>query len=143
MEVQRMTVAIPDPRYVRLSVERGRVREFRLATASAHADASSAPPTFPSMLDLDGPTSSDLMEEMGYDLLHVLHGEEALEFHGKPLQPGDELKGMIRVDGIEHKTGRSGPLELVRFRIELARPDGTPAVVICRTLVSLQPPRSS
>lgn len=124
-----------------MAVERGKVREFRAATASQSPFQDAAPPTFPSNLGLEGPSSNDVMVELGYDLLHVLHGEERLRYHDGPPQVGEVLDGTIAVVGVDHKAGRSGPLDLVHLRLELFRADGRLAVTIDRTLVSLRPPK--
>ncbi|MFI5436123.1 hypothetical protein ACHMZP_30455 [Rhodococcus baikonurensis] len=51
------------------------------------------------------------------------------------MRVGDELNGEVVLTGVEQRSGRSGPLQIVTFTIDLARPDGMLAVTIRRSLV--------
>lgn len=127
---------IGDRRPARLLVERGKVAEFRAAVGLPHRpDVQVAPPTFPAAIEVFGPAVASILSDRGIDLGSVLHGTEDITYPGGPLRVGDELNGEVVLTGVEQRSGRSGPLQIVTFTIDLARPDGMLAVTIRRSLV--------
>jgi hypothetical protein len=122
---------------VHLEVERGKIAQFARATGLADFDPETAPPTFTAVLNHWGLSVSDVMRDLGYDMLHVVHGEETISYPNGPLRAGDILDGEVRIVGVDHKEGRSGPIEIVHMQIVFERPGGQVAVVIDRDLVSL------
>jgi hypothetical protein len=120
---------------VRLDVEAGKVREMCLATGLESSTV--PPPTFPAFAGHDGPTTRDILAELGFLYEVALHGEEEIAYPNGPLVIGDSLSGEIVVAGVEQKKGRSGLLTIVRLTTILRRPDGTPAVEVNRTLIVL------
>ena len=96
-----------------LPVERGKVREFALATQATDPAYWSAdpviPPTFLTTARLvweppeEHPTSG-----LGFDPARILHGEEEFVFHGDLPRAGQTLTVTTRVDGTWEKEGRRG-----------------------------------
>lgn len=127
-----------EPHEVRLVVEAGKVAEFRAATGLAPApDCPWAPPTFPVVVEHWNATYASYLSDAGIDLATVLHGEERIDYPNGPLRVGDDLRGVVSIVGDERTEGRSGPLRLVTFRLELNRPSGELVVVVERVLVVL------
>lgn len=127
---------IGDRRPARLLVERGKVAEFRAAVGlPRRPDAQFAPPTFPAAIEAFGPAVASILSDRGIDLGSVLHGTEDISYPDGPLRVGDELTGEVVLTDVEERSGRSGPLRIVTFAIDLARPDGTLAVAVRRSLV--------
>lgn len=127
---------IGDRRPARLLVERGKVAEFRAAVGLPHRlDVRVAPPTFPAAIEVFGPAVASILSGRGIDLGSVLHGTEDISYPDGPLRVGDELTGEVVLTDVEERTGRSGPLRIATFVIELCRPGGAPAVTIRRSLV--------
>jgi hypothetical protein len=120
----------------RLPVEAGKVAEFARAIGLDQALVREfAPPTFPVVIEHHGASFTAVMAGLGYALGGVLHGEEDVHFPNGAVAVGETLEGEITLLDRTRKRGRSGPLELVRFRLELRRPGGELAVVVLRTLV--------
>ena len=67
----------------------------------------------------------------------VLHGTEDVSYPEGPLRVGDDLSGEVVLTEVEERSGRSGPLRIVTFVIQLFRPGGETAVTIRRSLVIL------
>lgn len=123
---------------MQLPVEEGKVAEFCRAIGLTEADgAEYAPPTFTAVLDHFGATIAEMMAALGYPSSRVLHGEESIEYPRGPLAVGQSLTGEARHLGTDHVEARSGPLELVRFGLELVDQHGETVVRIARTLVVL------
>ncbi len=123
---------------VRLTVEAGKIAEFRDATGLPPApDVTVAPPTFPVVLEHFSRPYAAVLSDPGIDLARVLHGQERITYPTGPLRVGDHLTGEIRVVGDERRTGGSGPLRLVTLRVDLQRPNGEIAVAVERVLVVL------
>lgn len=124
---------------MRLLVEAGKVEEFARAVGCAETGSPSfAPPTFTAVMDHFGPTIVDMMQALGYPPSRVLHGEESIDYPGGPLALGTELHGEARHVGTERVAARSGPIELVRFEVELRDDSGSVAARIHRTLVVIE-----
>ncbi len=92
-------------------VERGKIREFAMATKardSAYVDdpTPTAPPTFlASSVFWAGPNSSAFTSR---DWARILHGEQEFVFHGPPPRAGQSLVVQQRIDDTFTKEGRRG-----------------------------------
>lgn len=129
---------IGESRRTSLTVEAGKVNEFRLATGlSTEATPEIAPATFPVVIEHFGPTIISLLVDLGYDTRRILHGEESITYPDGPLRVGDELSGTIEITNVTEKNGSSGLLRLVTVLIDLRHRDGRPAVLIERVLALL------
>lgn len=127
---------IGDRRPARLLVERGKVAEFRAAVGLPYSpDVQVAPPTFPAAIEVLGPAVASILSDRGVDLGSVLHGTEDISYPDGPLRVGDELTGEVVLTDVEERSGRSGPLRIVTFLIDLHRPSGELAATIRRSLV--------
>lgn len=94
-----------------------------------------APPTFPTLFKMWGEGgSADHIRAMGGNLLRLLHGEEAYEYHGF-ISPGDVITGQTRVVDIDRKEGRSGHLDIVILETEFHNQRGELVVVSRATIV--------
>jgi hydroxyacyl-ACP dehydratase HTD2-like protein with hotdog domain len=132
-------MSLAERREVSLTVEPGKVAEFRAATGLPRDEASVfAPPTFPAVLEHSGVTFASLLADQGVDLNRVLHGEELIAYPDGPLRVGDQLNGELRIVADERTHGSSGPLRLVTVRAELRRPDKSVAVTVDRVMVVLE-----
>lgn len=126
---------------MRLPVEAGKVAEFcRAVGLGADEGVTHAPPTFTAVMDHFGATIAKMMATLGYPASRVLHGEESIDYPSGALVVGQVLTGEARHLGTDHVEARSGPLELVRFGIELLDEHGETAVSLTRTLVVLPEP---
>ena len=94
-----------------------------------------APPTFPAAIEVFGPAVASILSDRGIDLGSVLHGTEDISYPDGPLRVGDDLTGEVVLTDVEERTGRSGPLRIATFVIELRRLGGALAVTIRRSLV--------
>jgi hypothetical protein len=96
-----------------LPVERGKVREFALATQATDPAYWSAdpvvPPTFLTTARLVWePPEESATSGLGFDPARILHGEEEYVFHGDLPRAGQTLTVTTRVDGTWEKEGRRG-----------------------------------
>jgi len=125
----------------RLTVEAGKVAEFVRATGGRLIESPNGslvvPPTFPVVLEHQGPPIVDLVIGMGFVPERLLHGEETIDYPSGPLHVGDDLSGETRFVQARTKRGRSGELEMLTTCTELLRPDGELAVRITRTFIFL------
>ena len=96
-----------------------------------------APPTFPAAIEAFGPAVASILSDRGIDLGSVLHGTEDISYPEGPLRIGDDLTGEVVLTDVEERSGRSGPLRVATFLIQLFRPGGETAVTIRRSLVIL------
>jgi hypothetical protein len=96
-----------------MTVERGKIREFALATRAEDAgyrasDRPVSPPTFLASAALwEGPGCSPF-DGLEFNLDRVLHGEQEFVFFGPPPRAGDELTARQRVDNVFTKQGKRG-----------------------------------
>lgn len=122
-----------------MPIERGKVREYAIATAAACPEflddpRAPIPPTFLSTVvfwdDLNAVLhSTDAVEacrEAGIasDVTRLLSAEQEYLFFGPLPRVGDTLMTATRFDGVEQKTGRGGQMVFVRFAVEFRSPDG-------------------
>lgn len=111
-----------------VEVERGKIREFALATKARNAaylddPQPVAPPTFlASSVFWAGPASSPLRAR---NWSRILHGEQEFVFHGPLPRAGQSLVAQQRVEDVYDKQGRRGGS--MRFTVlvtEFRTPDG-------------------
>ncbi|MEE2033734.1 FAS1-like dehydratase domain-containing protein [Rhodococcus chondri] len=115
-----------------MPIERGKIREYALATGAVHADymddtSAPVPPTFLSTVvfwdDLsrifDLPETRAGCEAIGVvpDVRRLLSLEQEYEFHGELLHAGETVTTGLRLDSVEQKKGKSGSMALVRFTV--------------------------
>jgi hypothetical protein len=103
--------ATDDP--FRMTVERGKIREFAKATMSEnpdYLDAASPPiePTFLTSVSFWTPPGRSVFSKIKIDLRRLLHGGQEYIFHGPPPHAGEELTVQTRVDEIYEKEGKRG-----------------------------------
>lgn len=96
-----------------LPVERGKIREFALATQATDpaywSDEPVIPPTFLTTARLVWePEEQQLSNALGFDPQRMLHGEEEYVFHGPLPRAGCTLTVTTRVDSTWEKEGRRG-----------------------------------
>lgn len=94
-----------------------------------------ASPTFPTLFKMWGEQGSvSHIKAMGGNVLRLLHGEEAYEYHGF-VRPGDVITGQTTVVSIEEKEGRSSPLDIAKFQTGYHNQRGELVVVARSTIV--------
>jgi hypothetical protein len=114
-------------------IERGKIREFVRATRALSQQYCGVdaviPPTFLTVArHFWEPRSEDLLNDIGFDVRRVLHGEEEYVFHCGPPQAGESLWAQTRVDATWDKQGRrGGRLRFARLVTEFR--DATDALV--------------
>lgn len=96
-----------------MPIERGKIREFALATHNDHPDHQGedavAPPTFLTIAGLAWePADESPLAELGFDLERVLHGEEEYVIHGHLPRAGTVVTVEARVAERFEKDGRRG-----------------------------------
>jgi hypothetical protein len=122
-----------------MPIERGKVREYALATANDRPEylddpRAPIPPTFLSTVvfweDLESILRSDeavsACRAVGLepDMRRLLSLEQEYVFHGPLPRVGDTLTTSLRFDRAEVKPGRNGPMVLLHFEVEFAGDDG-------------------
>jgi hypothetical protein len=123
-----------------LIVERGKVREFALATKASHPaylddPEPVVPPTFLACAAQWAPYEAELLERTGWDRKRMLHASQEYVFPGKPPRAGMRLRGAARIESAYERQGRRGGL--LRFVVivtEFADEMGT-VVAEARTTV--------
>lgn len=128
--------------------ERGRLRFFakaigetnpiysdvEAAKAAGHRDLP-VPPTFLFCLDMEKPDPFLLLRELDIDVRHILHGEQAFEYHA-PAYAGDTLAYTSTVTDTYSKKG--GALDFLVRNTEVTR-DGELIARLTNTLVVRNP----
>jgi hypothetical protein len=94
-------------------IERGKICEFARATRALSQEYyrvdAVIPPTFLTVArHFWEPESEDLLNDIGFDIRRILHGEEEYVFHCRPPQAGESLWAQTRVDATWAKQGRRG-----------------------------------
>ncbi|MGN5238571.1 FAS1-like dehydratase domain-containing protein [Rhodococcus sp. SJ-3] len=122
-----------------MPIEWGKVREYAAATGAVRPEylddpAAPVPPTFLSTVvfwdDLsrvfDLPETRAGCEAIGVtpDVRRLLSLEQEYEFHGKLLEAGETVTTGLRLDSVEHKNGKSGPMAMVHFTVTFTDADG-------------------
>jgi hypothetical protein len=97
-----------------MPVERGKVREFAVATGSAAGEYLTDPqpvvlPTFLQTVAFWAPPGrGPLPEGLNLDLRRILHGEQEFTFFGEPPRAGITLTVTPRVESVTTKQGKRG-----------------------------------
>jgi hypothetical protein len=97
-----------------MPVERGKIREFAVATGSAADEylsdpAPVIPPTFlRTSVFWTPPGGGSLLGGMKLDLRRILHGEQEYTFPGPPPRAGDNLTVTQRLESVTTKQGKRG-----------------------------------
>ena len=96
-----------------MPLERGKVREFARATYSRdpayQGPDAIIPPTFLTHARLAWePRDQAQIEQLGFDLRRILHGEEEYVFHGPPPAIGQTLTVETRTEERWEKEGKRG-----------------------------------
>lgn len=115
-----------------MPIEWGKVREYAAATGAARPEyvddpAAPVPPTFLSTVVFwenlsqvfDLPETRSGCEAIGVtpDVRRLLSLEQEYEFHGELLRAGETVTTGLRLDSVEHKSGRSGSMAMVHFTV--------------------------
>lgn len=128
-------------------VERGKIREFALATLATDPGYRDdpepvIPPTFLASATHWAPYERELLERTGWDRRRMLHASQEYIFPGPPPRAGTRLRGIAAVEDAYEKRGRrGGTLRFVVLATEFADESGT-VVARGRTTVveTSQPP---
>jgi hypothetical protein len=102
-----------------MSLERGKIREFAVATGSGSGEYLTnpkpvIPPTFLRTAAFWTPSAAGSpLIGIKLDLRRVLHGEQEYTFFGPPPRAGTELTVTQHVESVETKQGRRGGEMLV------------------------------
>lgn len=122
-----------------MPIERGKIREYAVATGAARPvylddPAPPIPPTFLSSVVLWAPIGKSIREErvleacrsagVVADLSNMLSLEQEYVFHGPTLRAGDTVGVTERLRDVTLKQGGQGPMVLVRFVVSFEDPDG-------------------
>jgi hypothetical protein len=96
-----------------MEVERGKIREFAMATKSDNPeyleDAQPvSPPTFLMTGAFWNPPGNSVRRKVKMDLRRLLHGGQEFVFHGPPPRAGTKLSAQTRVEEIYEKEGKRG-----------------------------------
>lgn len=96
-----------------LDVERGKIREFAVATGSTNPDYVDReqpviPPTFLTTTLLWQPPEGNPWEAVELDGKRGLHAEQQYEFFGPPPKAGTRLRCTSRIADVYTKQGRRG-----------------------------------
>jgi hypothetical protein len=134
-----------------VSIERGKIREFARAAKSTQAayDRSAAviPPTFLTTARSfwAPPADDDILDELGFDLARVLHGEEEFEFFGPLPTAGQVLHAQTRLGERWEKEGkRGGTMKFARLVTEFRDGEGALVAEERTTVVeTARPPKDS
>lgn len=94
-------------------VEKGKIREFAIATKSKNdaylgADEPVSPATFLAASAFWTAPGAGAITKVGLDLRRVLHGGSEFVFHGPPPKAGTKLIGQSRIADIYEKDGKRG-----------------------------------
>ncbi|NJP94779.1 MaoC family dehydratase [Nonomuraea sp. FMUSA5-5] len=134
---------------VTVDVERGRLRFFAeavgetdpvyldlaAARAAGHPDLP-VPPTFLFGLELERPDPFGYLTDLGVDLRHVLHGEQAFTYHSVA-HAGDRLVLRPRIADVYSKKG--GALQFLVKETAVTRADGSPVADLTSVIVVRDP----
>lgn len=117
-----------------VTVTRERAEAFASAIGATPATDGTAPPTFPTVLQIAAATRLSEDPEAGLDFARVLHGEEEYEWL-RPPAVGDELTAAPRIARIAARDGS----EFLTIESEIR--DGSGELVVrARTMLIVRPP---
>ena len=137
---------------IRYQVDASKIRELAMAlgddnplfhdktAAQAAGDLDIvAPLTFPSLFrfwggSAVGSETRALLQEMGANVLRILHGEEEYEYFGT-LHPGDDISGELEIVSIDRKEGSSGAMDMVRTQAIYRKQTGDVVAIARATMV--------
>jgi hypothetical protein len=125
-----------------LVVERGKVREFALATKAAipvYLDDSTPPipPTFLASAAHWAPHEVELLERTGWDRRRMLHAAQEYVFPGPVPRAGARMRGESRIEAAYERQGRrGGTLRFVVLVTEFLGEDGTVKALARTTVVA-------
>jgi hypothetical protein len=115
-----------------MTVERGKIREFAIATGSRAPGylVDEEPPVTPTFLTSvvfwQPPEANDLMRDVDLDPFRLLHGEQEYVFPYGPPHAGEKLDAQMVVEEIYDKEGkRGGTMTFVVLRTDFTNADGT------------------
>lgn len=96
-----------------LDVERGKIREFAVATYSSNPDYleredAVSPPTFLTVTNFWSSEDGNPWKEVRFDGKRGLHAEQQYEFFGPPPTAGTRLRCTSRITDVHTKQGRRG-----------------------------------
>jgi acyl dehydratase len=144
-----------DPSYIgrklpliRYQVDASKIRELAMAIGddnplfmdrAAGYPEVVAPLTFPTLFRFWGGTAAgvetrSLLQQMGANMLRILHGEEEYEYFGL-LRPGDDITGELEILSIDRKEGSSGVMDMVKTRATYRKQTGEVVVIARATMV--------
>lgn len=112
-----------------------KISEFRSALKTKTSSLNFVPPTFVSVLNHAGKSSTDLISSLDYSLDQTLHGEETIEYF-RVLRIGEVLIGEMSIASIEKKVGKSGNFDVLTILIEYRSEKGEKVVSIHRKLLA-------
>lgn len=123
------------------TVEPGRLRLFARAIDETdpgytEGERLPVPPSFLFGLEMEAADPFSWLSDLGVDLRHVLHGEQAFVYHSVA-HSGDTLTARPRITDVYSKKG--GALEFVVKQTEVTRADGSPVAALTSTLVVRTP----
>jgi hypothetical protein len=115
-----------------MPVERGKIREFALATGATdpvyQGPNPPVPPTFLATAMHWEPQDPPLAARLGLDLSRVLQGGQEYQFIGPLPHAGDTLHAETSVESVAGKRGgRGGRMTLIVVLTRFLRPDDTVA----------------
>ena len=137
---------------IRYQVDASKIRELamaigddnplfmdRVAAQAAGYPDIVAPLTFPTLFRFWGGTpvgaeTRSLLQQMGANVLRILHGEEEYEYLGL-LHPGDDITGELEILGIERKEGSSGAMDMVKTQATYRKQTGEVVAIARATMV--------
>jgi len=127
-----------------MPVERGKIREFALATGATDLVYSGpnapVPPTFLATAMHWEPQDPPLAARLGLDLSRVLQGGQEYSFLGPLPRAGDILHAETSVESVTEKSSsRGGSMTLIVVLTRFLRPDGAVAAEGRATVIERAP----
>lgn len=113
-----------------MPIEQGKIREFARALQTrnpAHqVPRATIQPTYLTHARLAWePRAESQIEQLGFDMRRILHGEEEYVFHGAPPKAGDVLTVSTRIGDQWEKEGkRGGTMRFAQVINEFRDPSG-------------------
>ncbi|MBN6885588.1 acyl dehydratase [Cytobacillus horneckiae] len=131
-----------------MAVEKGKIKELALALGDDNPiyydleaakkegyDGIPIPPTFLQVIDLwGGLGSAEKVEKLKFNLVRVLHGQQAYEYLGD-IVAGDVLSVTSKVVAAETKSGSTGVMEFVSLENQYQNQRGELVAITRSTLV--------
>jgi hypothetical protein len=141
--------ATDEPFAFTMPVERGKIREFAIATGSRSpeyldADDAPIPATFLRTVAFWRPDGApSVMSGLDLNLRRILHGEQEFVFFGEPPTAGTELTVTQRLESVTEKEGRrGGTMRLVVVVDDFTDPAGRLVAQARSTLIETGKPPS-